>query len=81
MFTWEQVDFDRAVISVVRSKSDSIRHISKNKQLTESIKAVKLIAPAGEVAEWTKAAVSKTASRVKRDVGSNPTLSAILVTV
>jgi integrase len=40
--TWEQVDFDRDVVSIVRSKNDGIRHIPMNNQLTEEFKAIKL---------------------------------------
>jgi integrase len=42
--TWDRVDFERGVITVERSKNDGVRHIPINKQLTEELEAVKLIA-------------------------------------
>ncbi len=35
----------------------------------------------GEVAEWMKAGASKASSPISGDVGSNPTLSAIMMTL
>jgi len=40
--TWDQVDFDRGLITVEKSKNDGIRHIPMNKQLTEELKTVKI---------------------------------------
>jgi integrase len=40
--TWGQVDFDRKVITVEKSKNDGIRHIPMNYQLTAELQAIKL---------------------------------------
>jgi len=44
---WDRVDFQREIITVVRSKNDGVRYIPMNKRLTKELKAVKINA-AGE---------------------------------
>jgi integrase len=43
--TWDQVDFDRGLITVERSKNDGVRHIPMNSQLTEELKTIKINTP------------------------------------
>jgi integrase len=42
ILTWDRVDFERATITVERSKNDGIRHIPMNTRLTEELQSVKI---------------------------------------
>jgi integrase len=43
--TWDQVDFERGLITVERSKNNGIRHIPMNRRLTEEFNSIKITSP------------------------------------
>jgi integrase len=43
--TWDQIDFERGLITVERSKNNGVRHIPMNRRLTEEFNSIRITSP------------------------------------